>query len=96
MPGTAKDFTFSHLMVYSPTLVRQAFLCSFPGKKTLTNEIKKIFFCICNMSSELIQNHQILSFITVILQLKFYHALKSVMFLAFITGYSIKQYMMKH
>ena len=34
MPGTAKDFTFSHLMVYSPTLVRQAFLCSFPGEET--------------------------------------------------------------
>lgn len=48
------------------------------------------------MSSELIQNHQTLSFIIVILQLKFYHALKSVMALAFITGYSIKQYMMKH
>lgn len=48
------------------------------------------------MSSELIQNYQILSFIIVILQLNIYHALKSVMVLTFITGYSIKQYMMKH
>ena len=34
MPGTAKDFTFSHLMICSPTLVGQASLCSFPGEET--------------------------------------------------------------
>lgn len=59
--------------------------------------IKKIFFCICNMSSELIQNHPNteLHYCNPSIK-KFYHALKSVMVLAFTTGYSIKQYMMKH
>ena len=35
MPDTAKDFTFPHLMIYSPTLVRQEFLGSFPGEETV-------------------------------------------------------------
>lgn len=35
MPATAKDFTFPHLIIYSPTLVRPAFLGSFPGKETV-------------------------------------------------------------